>query len=110
MQVATTWRSKAKVIASAGPALALTLAVTLALLLLAPAAKPAARSDAEANERYLSPIEMALSPDGRLLYVVCQGSDELRVVDIQSGKVVSAVPVGHVRAESRGRAMAGRFT
>ena len=96
MQVATTWRSKAKVIASAGPALALTLAVTLALLLLAPAAKPAARSDAEANERYLSPIEMALSPDGRLLYVVCQGSDELRVVDIQSGKVVSAVPVGHV--------------
>jgi YVTN family beta-propeller protein len=27
---------------------------------------------------------------------VCQGSDELRVVDIQSGKVVSAVPVGHV--------------
>jgi YVTN family beta-propeller protein len=39
---------------------------------------------------------MALSPDGRLLYVVCQGSDELRVVDIQSGKVVSAVPVGHV--------------
>jgi YVTN family beta-propeller protein len=96
MQVATTWRSKAKLIASAGPALALTLAVTLALLLLAPAAKPAARSDAEANERYLSPIEMALSPDGRLLYVVCQGSDELRVVDIQSGKVVSAVPVGHV--------------
>ncbi len=96
MQVATTWRSKAKVRASAGPALALTLAVTLALLLLAPAAKPAARSDAEANERYLSPIEMALSPDGRLLYVVCQGSDELRVVDIQSGKVVSAVPVGHV--------------
>jgi YVTN family beta-propeller protein len=39
---------------------------------------------------------MALSPDGRLLYVVCQASDELRVVDIQSGKVVGAVPVGHV--------------
>ena len=96
MQVATTWRSKAKLIVSAGPALALTLAVTLALLLLAPAAKPAARSDAELSERYLSPIEMAFSPNGRLLYVVCQGSDELRVVDIQSGKVVSTVPVGHV--------------
>jgi YVTN family beta-propeller protein len=39
---------------------------------------------------------MAFSPNGRLLYVVCQGSDELRVVDIQSGKVVSTVPVGHV--------------
>ena len=27
---------------------------------------------------------------------MCQASDELRVVDIQSGKVVGAVPVGHV--------------
>jgi YVTN family beta-propeller protein len=65
-------------------------------MLLAPTAKPASRSESDIGERYLSPIEMALSPDGRLLYVVCQASDELRVVDIQSGKVVSAVPVGHV--------------
>ena len=48
------------------------------------------------RERYLSPIEMAFSPDGRLLYVVCQDSDELRVVDLQSSKVVGSVPVGHV--------------
>jgi YVTN family beta-propeller protein len=93
MQVATTCCRKAKRIASIAPV----LAVTLALMLLVPAAKPAAtRSEAELNERYLSPIEMAISPDGRLLYVVCQASDELRVVDIQSGKVVSTVPVGHV--------------
>jgi len=45
---------------------------------------------------YLSPIEMAISPDGHLLYVVCQDSDEVRVVDIQSSKVVSAIKVGHV--------------
>ncbi len=37
---------------------------------------------------------MLLSPDGRRLYVVCQASDELRVVDLESGKVVTAVPVG----------------
>jgi len=93
MQGATTCRGKAKLIESIAPVLAL----TLALLLLAPTAKPAAtRSEAEINKRYLSPIEMALSPDGRLLYVVCQASDELRVVHIQSGKVVSTVPVGHV--------------
>ncbi len=38
---------------------------------------------------------MALSPDGRLLYVVCQDSDEVRVVDTQSNKVVGIDPVGH---------------
>jgi YVTN family beta-propeller protein len=48
------------------------------------------------KERYLSPIEMASSPDGRLLYVVCQDSDEVRVVDVASGKVINSVPVGHM--------------
>jgi YVTN family beta-propeller protein len=93
MQVATTCRNKAGLIASSAPVLAL----TLALMWLAPTAKPAApQSAAENNKRYLSPIEMAFSPDGRLLYVVCEASDELRVVDIQSGKVMNAVPVGRV--------------
>jgi YVTN family beta-propeller protein len=73
------------------------LALIFALILVTTAATPPATRDGpEAADRYLSPIEMALSPDGRLLYVVCQASDELRVVDIQSGKVVGAVPVGHV--------------
>jgi YVTN family beta-propeller protein len=95
MRVATIVRGKAKLIASIAPGLAATFSVTLALLLLAPTAKPAAtRSKAEINERYLSPIEMALLPDGRLLYVVCQASDELRVVDVESGKVVTVVPLG----------------
>ena len=39
---------------------------------------------------------MALSPDGRLLYVVCQESDEVRVVDAQTGRVSGSVAVGHV--------------
>ncbi|MGB9204426.1 MAG: beta-propeller fold lactonase family protein [Terriglobales bacterium] len=63
--------------------------------MLASTAKPAsARSKSEIGERYLSPLEMLLSPDGRQLYVVCQASDELRVVDVGSGKVVTVVPVG----------------
>src|SRR5579859_7375776 len=72
-----------------------TVSVIFVLLLLAPSGKPVlARSQTEINERYLSPIEMALSPDGRLLYVVCQGSDELRVVDAITHKVVGIAPVG----------------
>jgi YVTN family beta-propeller protein len=93
MRVATAFRGKARLIVSTLSVLVATLALTL----LAPPAKPAAAgSEAGINLRYLSPIEMALSPDGRLLYVVCQASDELRVVDLASGKVVIAVPVGHV--------------
>jgi YVTN family beta-propeller protein len=73
------------------------LVLIFILMLLAPPAKPASPSaDAGINPHYLSPIEMALSPDGRMLYVVCEASDELRIVDIQSGKVVSAVPVERV--------------
>jgi len=93
MQLATTCRGKAKVTVSIASALAL----TFVLMLLAPTAKPASpRSEAGINERYLSPIEMALSPDGHLLYVVCQASDELRVVELASGKIVSTVSLGHV--------------
>jgi YVTN family beta-propeller protein len=60
------------------------------------AAKPVAKQAAAVREKYLSPIEMALSPDGRLLYVVCEASDEIRVVDTQSDRVVATVPVGRV--------------
>src|ERR1700687_3014899 len=95
MQVAARLRGKARLISSIAPLLAVILALTLALMVLAFTAKPAsARSKSEIGERYLSPLEMLLSPDGRRLYVVCQASDELRVVDLDSGKVVTAVPVG----------------
>lgn len=78
---------------SASAKLAAKLAPIFALILIAVAAKPAANTTTPA-ERYLSPIEMALSPDGHRLYVVCQASDELRVVDLDSDKVVSSVPLG----------------
>ncbi len=91
MRLVATCRGKAKLIASVAPVLAL----TFVLMLLVPSAKPAAaRSNSEIGERYLSPLEMLFSADGHSLYVVCQASDELRVVDVESGKVAAVVALG----------------
>jgi YVTN family beta-propeller protein len=46
--------------------------------------------------RYLSPSEMVFSPDGRWLYVICEKSDQLLVVDVQSRAVAKSIAVGHV--------------
>ena len=63
------------------------LAGIFTVALLAIAAQPATpQSSGLPKQRYLSPIEMAFSPDGRVLYVACQDSDELRVMDAASGK------------------------
>ena len=73
------------------------LAALVAIAIFAIAAKPAARQGASSlRERYLSPIEMTFSPDGRVIYVVCEGCDEVRVVDAQTGKVTNVIPVGHM--------------
>ena len=73
------------------------VAAIFAVALLAVAAKPAGKqSTAIPKERYLSPLEMVSSRDGRLLYVVCQDSDEVRVVEVLSNKVIGSVPVGHM--------------
>ncbi len=72
------------------------IAGVLVLTLLAIAARPAPKQPtSQLKERYLSPIEMAFAPDGRLLYVVCQDSDELRVVNLITEKVTRRIPVGH---------------
>ncbi len=93
MRALATSRDKVKLIAS----IVSVSALIFLLMLFAPPAKPASPQSEEAvNQHYLSPIEMQLSRDGRLLYVVCQASNELRVVDLVSGKVVSIVPVGQV--------------
>ncbi len=46
--------------------------------------------------RYRSPDDLALSPDGKRLYVVCSGSDEVLVVDTAVRAVAGRVPVGKV--------------
>jgi YVTN family beta-propeller protein len=68
----------------------------VAVALLAIAARPAPKQATLPRERYLSPIEMAFSKDGRELYVVCQDSDEVRVVDIASGQISRKISVGRV--------------
>lgn len=70
--------------------------VPIAALLLAGAiARPSSSQAGTQLERYLSPIEMVMSPDGRRLFVVCESTDEVRVVDTQSTRVVARIPVGH---------------
>ncbi len=77
--------------------LSVKLAGVLAVALLAIAARPAPGQGTRlTKQKYLSPIEMALSSDGRSLYVVCQDSDEVRVVDVDSATVTHRIPVGHI--------------
>jgi YVTN family beta-propeller protein len=65
--------------------------------MLAIAAQPSPRQSAALpKEHYLSPIEMTFSPDGQLLYVVCEDNDEVRVVHTRSSKVTVSIKVGHV--------------
>jgi YVTN family beta-propeller protein len=44
---------------------------------------------------YASPLETMLSPDGARLYVLCQQSDEIRVLDATTYAVVRNIAVGH---------------
>ena len=45
---------------------------------------------------YASPVEMLFSSDGARLYVLCQGSDEIRVLDARSFAELQRVSVGHI--------------
>jgi YVTN family beta-propeller protein len=45
---------------------------------------------------YASPLEIQLSPDGARLYVLCQGTNEIRVLDASSFAVIKTIPVGAV--------------
>ena len=37
---------------------------------------------------------MAITPNGRKLYVACGRSDDVSVIDTESNRVVATVPVG----------------
>ena len=45
---------------------------------------------------YASPLEVLLSPDGVRLYVLCQQSEEVRVLDAASYAVIKTIAVGRV--------------
>jgi YVTN family beta-propeller protein len=46
--------------------------------------------------RYPSPVELALSPDGARLYVLCEGTDEVAVCDARTHEVTNRARVGRV--------------
>jgi YVTN family beta-propeller protein len=45
---------------------------------------------------YASPLELLFSPDGTHLFVLCQGSDQVRVLDAMTYAFIKNIPVGHV--------------
>lgn len=45
---------------------------------------------------YASPVEMLFSHDGKRLFVLCQGSDEVRVLDAATYQPIAKVHVGHL--------------
>ena len=47
------------------------------------------------NEKYISPYNISLSPDGSRLYVVGQESNQLLVVDPAESKVLERIEVGN---------------
>ena len=54
------------------------------------------RADESDIQDYASPLEVLLSPDGARLYVLCQQSEEVRVLDAASYAVIKTVSVGRV--------------
>jgi YVTN family beta-propeller protein len=45
---------------------------------------------------YASPVEILFSLDGTRLFVLCQGSDEVRALDAATYATVKNIPVGHI--------------
>jgi YVTN family beta-propeller protein len=79
------------------------MAVGLAVLAMA-ALWPAMNQPAHAGIRstaadrldYASPLEVLVSPDGARLYVLCQQSEEVRVLDAANYAVIKNIAVGRV--------------
>jgi len=71
-------------------------AALVAALLVAGLGTRPVRASAEGGEDYASPIEVLLSPDGTRLYVLCQQSGQVRVLDTASHAVIRNIAVGRV--------------
>jgi YVTN family beta-propeller protein len=79
---------------------AMLAALAVAISLVAPSTirpvRAAEQADAGTSETYASPLEVLLSPDGTRLYVLCQQSEEVRVLDSSSYTVIKNIAVGRV--------------
>jgi len=88
-------RNRARLRAGAVVALSALAAVFFALALgLDRPAHAGARSTEADQLDYASPLEVLLSPDGARLYVLCQQSEEVRVLDAASYAVIKTIAVG----------------
>ncbi len=72
------------------------LAVALLTLLSWPAIDHPVRADERGVQDYASPLEVLLSPDGARIYVLCQQSEQVRVLDATSFAVIKNISVGRV--------------
>lgn len=87
-------------ITSARRFLVRTISTTLAACALCFAAfslnTPASHAAQDENlvEAYSSPLEILVSPDGARLYVLCQDSREVRVLDAARHTLIKSIPVG----------------
>ncbi len=70
-------------------------ALAIVFMVLAAHSGAGARPES-AVAKYLSPGEMVFSADGRSIYVVCERSNEVLVVDRRLGKITNRVAVGSV--------------
>jgi YVTN family beta-propeller protein len=57
-------------------------------------AHPTRLPEPDAAARYKTPLNLALRPDGREIYVTCSASDSVIVVDPERRVVVAEIPVG----------------
>ncbi len=58
-------------------------------------AHPTIRPKAVKKTEYKTPLNMALSPDGKELYVACEASNTVIVVDVESQEKVAEIAAGH---------------
>ena len=66
----------------------------VALLWQPPVVSGAASPSLDYTEPYASPLELLLSPDGARLYVLCQGTGDVRILDAASGRTLRTIEVG----------------
>ncbi len=74
-----------------GAVLAIMAAASIAVALWSDHTARAASDD---GENYASPLEVLLSPDGARLYVLCEQSDEVRVLNAASYASIKNISVG----------------
>jgi len=72
------------------------LAAAMVTLAYWPGSNHPVRADENDAQEYASPLEVLLSPDGARLYVLCQESEEVRVLDASSHAVLKNIAVGRV--------------